>query len=34
VTNDKEAIEEAEGHGREREEVHGGDGLAVIVEKG
>jgi hypothetical protein len=33
VPDHEKAVEQAEGHGRDREEVHGGDGLAVIAEK-
>jgi hypothetical protein len=34
VGNDKEAIEHTEGDRGRREEVHGGDGFAVIAQEG
>ena len=33
MTDDEEALQKAEGDGGHREEVHGRDGFAVIVQK-
>ena len=34
VANDEETVKHTEGNGRYREEVHGGDGFAVIAQEG
>ncbi len=34
MANDEEAVKHREGDGRHGEEVHGGDGFAVIAQEG
>src|ERR1700757_5233014 len=34
MANNKEAVQQVEGDGRDREKIHGGDGLAMIPQKG